>query len=164
MGNRLIAEGVSGKTTEAEIATIEREDLLSPATTGLTIAEGKTILEGLQKRTVAAQVEHHGVSMKCSFRNYLGSGSLLVKRGGELAEQKASIRVVSPDARFHRLFIPSRSKPASSVLPQRGSFTKSAPEPLFGVEFRSYLAPGLTSKSTKCIPCWRAHTGSKEYC
>jgi hypothetical protein len=46
---------------------IEREDLLSPATTGLTIAEGKMILENLQKRMVAAQVEHHGVSMKaCS--------------------------------------------------------------------------------------------------
>jgi hypothetical protein len=65
---RLIAEVVSGETTEAEIATIEREDLLSPATTGLTIAEGKTILEGLQKRIVAAQVEHHGISMKACFK------------------------------------------------------------------------------------------------
>jgi len=65
---RPIAEGVCGKTTEAEIATIEREDLLSPATTGLTIAEGKTILESLQRRIVAAQVEHHGVSMEACLR------------------------------------------------------------------------------------------------
>src|ERR1700677_1096688 len=65
---RLIAEGVCGKTTEAEIATIEREDLLSPATTGLTIAEGKTILEGLQKRMVAAQGERHGSSMKACLK------------------------------------------------------------------------------------------------
>ena len=64
---QLIAEGASWGTTEAEIATIEREDLLFPATTGLTIAEGKTILETLQKQMVAAQVEHHGASMKtCS--------------------------------------------------------------------------------------------------
>jgi hypothetical protein len=39
---QLVAEVASGETTEEEIATIEREDLVSPATTGLTIAEGKT--------------------------------------------------------------------------------------------------------------------------
>jgi hypothetical protein len=61
---QLIAEVACGETTETEIATIEREDLLSPATTGLSIAEGKTILESLQKRMVAAQVEYHGASMK----------------------------------------------------------------------------------------------------
>ena len=60
----LLAEGASCGVPEAEIVTIEREDLLSPATTGLTIAEGKTILENLQKRIVVAQVEHHGASMK----------------------------------------------------------------------------------------------------
>jgi hypothetical protein len=47
------------------------------------------------------------------------------KRGGDLAEQKANIRVGSPDAWFHRLFTPPSSTPASSVLPQHGSFTKS---------------------------------------
>ena len=50
-------QGIINPATEEEIATIEREDLLSPATTGLTIAEGKTVLEGLQKRMVAAQRE-----------------------------------------------------------------------------------------------------------
>ncbi|MEO6816936.1 MAG: hypothetical protein ABI177_09555 [Edaphobacter sp.] len=50
-----------------EIATIERADLLSPATVGLTIPEGKTIMERLQRRMVAVQVERQGVSMKsCS--------------------------------------------------------------------------------------------------
>jgi hypothetical protein len=38
---QLIAETASGQRIEGEIATIEREDLLSPATVGLTIAEGK---------------------------------------------------------------------------------------------------------------------------
>ncbi|HEY4048601.1 MAG TPA: hypothetical protein VGM27_17170 [Acidobacteriaceae bacterium] len=49
---------------EEEIATIEREDLLSPATVELTIAEGKVTLEGVQKRVVAAKVQHHGASIK----------------------------------------------------------------------------------------------------
>jgi len=61
---KLIAESGSGERAEEEVATIEREDLLSPATVGLSIAEGKVILEGLQKRMVAAQVQHHGASIK----------------------------------------------------------------------------------------------------
>jgi hypothetical protein len=61
---QLIAETASGQRLEGEIATIEREDLLTPATVGLTIAEGKVILEGLQRRAVAAQAQHHGASMK----------------------------------------------------------------------------------------------------
>jgi hypothetical protein len=65
---RLIAEAVSGETTEAEIATIEREDLLSPAAIWLTIADGKTILESLQKGIVAAQVEHDCASRKACLK------------------------------------------------------------------------------------------------
>jgi hypothetical protein len=61
---QLIAETASGQRIEGEIATIEREDLLSAATVGLTIAEGKVILEGLQRRVAAAQDQHHGGSMK----------------------------------------------------------------------------------------------------
>ena len=60
---KLIAESGSGERAEEDVATIEREDLLSPATVGLSIAEGKVILEGLQKRMVAAQVQHHGASI-----------------------------------------------------------------------------------------------------
>ena len=40
---KLIAEVVDGKQIEHEIATIERADGISPATVGLTIAEGKGI-------------------------------------------------------------------------------------------------------------------------
>ena len=40
---------VDGKQIEHEIATIERADWIFPATVGLTIAEGKGILESLQK-------------------------------------------------------------------------------------------------------------------
>ena len=60
---KLVAEVVDGKQIEHEIATIERADGISPATVGLTIAEGKGILESLQKEIVTAQVQQHGASI-----------------------------------------------------------------------------------------------------
>src|SRR5450631_1232579 len=60
---KLVAEVVSGKPTEYEVATIERIEKFSPATVGLTISEGKAILAGLQKQMVTAQVQHHGASI-----------------------------------------------------------------------------------------------------
>ena len=60
---KLVAEVVDGKQIEHEIATIERADGISPATVGLTIAEGKGILESLQKEIVTPQVQQHGVSI-----------------------------------------------------------------------------------------------------
>src|ERR1022692_3241861 len=60
---KLVAEVVDGKQIEHEIATIERADGISPATVGLTIAEGKGILESLQKEIVTAQVQHHDASI-----------------------------------------------------------------------------------------------------
>jgi hypothetical protein len=59
---KLVAEVVDDKQIEHEIATIERADGISPATVGLTIAEGKGILESLQKEIVTAQVQQHGAS------------------------------------------------------------------------------------------------------
>jgi hypothetical protein len=61
---RLVAEARPGELIEHEVATIEREDLVSPATVGLSIAEAKAIMENLQKQMVEAQVRHHGVSVK----------------------------------------------------------------------------------------------------
>jgi hypothetical protein len=60
---KLVAEVVPGKATEHEVATIERIEEFSPATVGLTISEGKTILASLQQQMVTAQVQHHGVSL-----------------------------------------------------------------------------------------------------
>jgi hypothetical protein len=42
---KLIAEVVERKQIEHAIATVERTDGISPATVGLTIAEGKAILK-----------------------------------------------------------------------------------------------------------------------
>ncbi len=50
MDVKLVAEPTPGHPVEQEIATLEREDLLSPASVGLSIAEGKQILENLQKQ------------------------------------------------------------------------------------------------------------------
>ena len=64
---KLVAEAQPGTLVEQEVITIEREDLISPATIGLTIAEAKAIIESLQRQIVAEQVQRHGASIKsCS--------------------------------------------------------------------------------------------------
>lgn len=65
---KLVAEVTPGQVVEHEIASVEREDLVAPATVGLSIAEGKLILENLQKQMVTAQVQHHNTSLKSCFR------------------------------------------------------------------------------------------------
>jgi hypothetical protein len=65
---KLVAEVTPGQVVEQEIASVEREDLVAPATVGLSIAEGKLILENLQKQMVTAQVQHHNTSLKSCFR------------------------------------------------------------------------------------------------
>src|ERR1041384_8305300 len=65
---KLVAEGQPGSVVEQDIVTLEREDLISPATIGLTIAEGKAIMEGLQQQIVAMQVQRHGASIKSCLR------------------------------------------------------------------------------------------------
>ena len=54
---KLVAEAEPGRVVEQDIVTLEREDLISPATIGLTIAEGKAIMESLQQHIVAMQVQ-----------------------------------------------------------------------------------------------------------
>ena len=52
---------------EHEVITIERGESISPGTIGLTIAEAKVILEGLQRHVVANQVQEHNVAQRlCS--------------------------------------------------------------------------------------------------
>ena len=51
---KLVAELGYGETREHEIVTIERENQVSPASIGLTIAEGKRIMEALQRELVTA--------------------------------------------------------------------------------------------------------------
>jgi uncharacterized C2H2 Zn-finger protein len=64
---KLVAEAQPGTLVEQEVITIEREDLISPATIGLTIAEAKAIMESLQRQIVARQDQRHGASIKsCS--------------------------------------------------------------------------------------------------
>ena len=64
---KIVGEAGPGELVEEEVVTIEREELMTPASIGLTIAEGKAILENLQRRIVAAQVERHGaIIQSCS--------------------------------------------------------------------------------------------------
>jgi|SRR5580704_3982194 hypothetical protein len=63
---KLVAEVVAGKPIEHEIALIERPGEISPANVGLTIEEGKAILESLQNEVVTAQVQRFS-SMASTF-------------------------------------------------------------------------------------------------
>jgi hypothetical protein len=64
---KLVAEAEPGMLVEQEVITIEREELLSSATVGLTIVEGKAIMERLQREIVTRQVQHYGTSIRaCS--------------------------------------------------------------------------------------------------
>ncbi len=64
---KLVAEGRS--SVEHEVITIERGESISPGTIGLTIAEGKVILEGLQRQVVVSQVQEHNVARRGFVRN-----------------------------------------------------------------------------------------------
>jgi hypothetical protein len=62
---RLVVEVVLGSPIEHEVGMIERAEEISPATVGLTIAEGKALLASLQKQIVTAQVQRHVASIRC---------------------------------------------------------------------------------------------------
>ena len=64
---KLVAEAEPGLPIEHDVITIEREESITPATVGLTIDEGKTIRERLQRQIVTVQAERHGASIRsCS--------------------------------------------------------------------------------------------------
>jgi hypothetical protein len=65
---KLVAEVFPGRPIEHEIATLERSDLSSPASIGLTIDEGKVILASLQKQIITAQIQQHGASIQSCCR------------------------------------------------------------------------------------------------
>jgi hypothetical protein len=48
---KLVFEAVPGSPVEHELGIIERAEEISPATAGLTIAEGKILLANLQERS-----------------------------------------------------------------------------------------------------------------
>src|ERR1017187_224933 len=61
---KLVFEAVPGSAVEHELRIIEREEEISPATVGLTIAEGKALLASLQEQVVTAQVQQHVATIK----------------------------------------------------------------------------------------------------
>jgi hypothetical protein len=56
----LVAEVEPGQRTEHEIASVDRDDRITPATLGLSIAEGKAVLAAIQAQLVVDQVTRHG--------------------------------------------------------------------------------------------------------
>ena len=51
----LVAEVESGQSIEHDIASLDRDDRITPATLGLSIAEGKAVLAAIQTQLVGAQ-------------------------------------------------------------------------------------------------------------
>ena len=60
----LVAETEPGHVRTHELGQIERADTITPASLGLSIAEGKTLVAALQTAIVAAQVERHGEALR----------------------------------------------------------------------------------------------------
>jgi len=56
----LVAELEPGQRIEHEIVAVDRDDRITPATLGLSIAEGKAILAAIQAQLVGDQVKRHG--------------------------------------------------------------------------------------------------------
>ena len=61
---KLVFEAVPGSPVEHEVGMIERAEEISPASVGLTIAEGKALLASLQEQVVTAQVQQHVARVK----------------------------------------------------------------------------------------------------
>ena len=60
---KLVAETGTWRGAGDDSATIKREDQVGPASIGLTIAEGKSIMEGLQRELVTAQMARNGAAI-----------------------------------------------------------------------------------------------------
>jgi hypothetical protein len=61
---KLVFEAIPGSPVEHEVGVIERGEEISPASVGLTIAEGKALLASLQEQVVTAQVQQHVATIK----------------------------------------------------------------------------------------------------
>ena len=61
---KLVFEAIPGCPIEHELGIIEREEEISPATVGLTLAEGKALLASLQQQVVTAQIQQHVKTIK----------------------------------------------------------------------------------------------------
>jgi hypothetical protein len=61
---KLVVEAVPGSPAEHEVGSIERTEEVSPATVGLTIAEGKALLANLQSQMVTEQIQRYVDSVK----------------------------------------------------------------------------------------------------
>jgi hypothetical protein len=57
----LVAEIEPGQRIEHEIVAVDRYDRFTPATLGLSIAEGEAALAAIQAQVVVDQVKRHGV-------------------------------------------------------------------------------------------------------
>ncbi len=58
---KLVAEVEPGQSVEHHIACIDRDDRITPASLGLSLAEAKAVSAAIQAQLVTDQVKRHGV-------------------------------------------------------------------------------------------------------
>jgi hypothetical protein len=123
---KLVFEAVPGCPVEHEVGIVERAEELSPASVGLTIAEGKALLAGLQEQVVTAQIQQHVASIKScprcgnafrtkgyyhsTLRSVYGSVDMRIRRlnacpcSGSLAKSFSTLftnkRPITPELRY----------------------------------------------------------------
>jgi hypothetical protein len=61
---KLVVEVVRNSPVEHDVGSIDRTEEVSPATVGLTIAEGKGLLASLQSQIVTQQIQRYVASVK----------------------------------------------------------------------------------------------------
>ena len=107
---KVVAEVEPGQFTEHEVASVDRGDRITPATLGLSIAEGKAVLAAIQAQMVVDQVTRHnrvaGPCLACgraqaskgyyasTFRSVFGNVPMRVRRFHACRCQAGSPRTV----------------------------------------------------------------------
>ena len=73
----LVEEVEAAQSIEHDIASVDRDERITPATLGLSIAEGEAVLAAIQAQLVGDQVQRHGEVA----RHYLWCGRLQSSKG-----------------------------------------------------------------------------------
>jgi hypothetical protein len=93
---KLVAEVEPGQSVEHDIASIDRDERITPSSLGLSLAEGKAVLAAIQDHLVADRIKRHGVvarhcrwcgraqsskgHYRSTFRSVFGSVPIRVRR------------------------------------------------------------------------------------
>ena len=88
---KLVSIGAAGDERSTEVMRIARpDDLTDLATLGLTLAEGKQLLAGVQQELVAAQARRHAARRAAAVARPAGSGIIVSTRSPRCSARSPS--------------------------------------------------------------------------